>query len=198
MIYTSALPLGDSYKPEYLEYHGILPLKLVDGELQVAVSREPTREVLDDLESAFGAPVVTRTISEHELSESVRAVFGAEQTTQSLVRSLDGESALGPERESSVPEAHTQDLINQPPVVRYVNLLIREAYEAGASDIHVESTALGAAVRFRLDGVMVSSTAPPDSIYDSVVSRLKLIADLDLADRSRASRDSSRHHARSR
>jgi general secretion pathway protein E len=67
--------------------------------------------------------------------------------------------------------------------VRYVNLLIREAYEARASDIHVEATDDGPRVRFRVDGVLTAATAPPRSIHAAVVSRQKLIADLDIAER---------------
>jgi general secretion pathway protein E len=101
-----------------------------------------------------------------------------------LVRALDLEQpfADGSAR-GDAPEADARDLANQPPVVRYVNLLVREAYEARASDIHVEAALEGPLVRFRIDGVLTEATAPPRMMQAAVLSRLKLIADLDIAER---------------
>jgi general secretion pathway protein E len=76
-------------------------------------------------------------------------------------------------------------LANQPPVVRFVNLLIREAYDAGASDIHLESMRDGLTTRFRIDGVLQHALDPPASMDRAVVSRVKLLAELDIAERRR-------------
>jgi general secretion pathway protein E len=77
-------------------------------------------------------------------------------------------------------------LANQPPVIRYVNLLVRDAVEARASDIHLESGASGTlAARFRIDGVLqpASTASPPQPA--AVLSRVKLLAELDTAERRR-------------
>src|SRR5690606_38166606 len=97
------------------------------------------------------------------------------------VRSLDLDDAV-PSRGEGL-EADARNIASQPPAVRYVNLLIREAFESRASDIHVEGTDEGPLVRFRIDGVLVPATAPPRAIQAAVVSRLKLIADLDIAEK---------------
>jgi len=186
MLYTTSLPVTDSYEPEYLEYHGVLPLDVVDGRLRVAAARDPGTEVLDDLARVFGAPVALVEADGEALADSVRTIFSAAQSTDALVRSLDLDQPIERGAEGEIaPEADARDLANQPPVVRYVNLLIREAFEARASDIHVETTPVGPRVRFRIDGVLVGATAPPASIHPAVVSRLKLIADLDIAERRR-------------
>src|SRR5206468_2675822 len=78
-----------------------------------------------------------------------------------------------------------RDVANQPPVVRYVNLLIREAYDAGASDIHLESTRAGLRARFRIDGILLPGIDPPPRLDAAVVSRVKLLAGLDIAERRR-------------
>jgi type II secretory ATPase GspE/PulE/Tfp pilus assembly ATPase PilB-like protein len=67
--------------------------------------------------------------------------------------------------------------------VKFVNLLIREAHEARASDIHLESTQHGMRVRLRVDGVLTDAPAPPNGKQAAVVSRVKLLADLDIAER---------------
>jgi general secretion pathway protein E len=81
--------------------------------------------------------------------------------------------------------ADVRDLATQPPVVRYVNLLVRDAYDAGASDIHLEATRQGLSARFRLDGVLSAAPEPPAHLHHAVVSRIKLLADLDIAERRR-------------
>jgi general secretion pathway protein E len=181
MNLTSSLPLTESFRPEYLEYYGILPLDVVDGRLRVAAVGTPSQEVLEDLEQTFRAPAELVEASADDLVAAVRAAFSAAQSTHALVRSLDPTAATIDE--AVAVEADARDLANQPPVVRYVNLLIREAFEGRASDIHVEATDQGPAVRFRIDGALTAATAPPRSIQAAVVSRLKLIADLDIAER---------------
>src|SRR6266702_2899449 len=91
---------------------------------------------------------------------------------------------LGPAADAGDDQlADARDLANQPPVVRFVNLLIREAHDARASDIHLESTREGLRVRFRLDGVLVDVPSPPRGLQAAVVSRIKLLAELDIAER---------------
>jgi general secretion pathway protein E len=70
-------------------------------------------------------------------------------------------------------------------VIRYVNLLVRDAYDASASDIHLEATRTGLAARFRVDGVLVAAPEPPSHLQLAVVSRIKLLAELDIAERRR-------------
>src|SRR6185436_10831968 len=81
--------------------------------------------------------------------------------------------------------ADVRDLANQPPVIRYVNLLVRDAYDIGASDIHLEATRSGLSARFRLDGVLIPAPEPPGHLHHAVVSRIKLLAELDIAERRR-------------
>ena len=81
--------------------------------------------------------------------------------------------------------ADLRELSSQPPVIRYVNLLLREAYDARASDVHLEATRGGLIARFRLDGALVAAPEPPRQMQQAVVSRLKAIAELDIAERRR-------------
>jgi general secretion pathway protein E len=148
----------------------------------VAVSGDPAIEVLDDLEITYGLPLDLVPVPAEDLVEGVRRAFAAAESVVQLVRDLDG--AFGTEGElGGSPLADARDLANQPPVVRFVNLLIREAHEARASDIHLESTRDGLRVRFRLDGVLQDVPNPPKGLQAAVVSRVKLLAELDIAER---------------
>jgi type IV pilus assembly protein PilB len=78
-----------------------------------------------------------------------------------------------------------RDLASQPPVIRYVNFLVRDAVDCRASDIHLEAAKGGLAVRYRIDGVLSPAPEPPSDLQQAVVSRIKLVADLDIAERRR-------------
>jgi general secretion pathway protein E len=165
-----------------LEFNGILPLEIADGRVRVAITGDPALEVLDDLERSFAAPLQLVPVSREELQDAIRRTYAAAESVVELVRDLDG--VLGPESESGEAGfVDARDLANQAPVIRFVNLLIREAHDARASDIHLESARDGLRARFRIDGVLTEIPSPPKALQAAVVSRVKLLADLDIAER---------------
>ncbi len=179
---VSKLPLHESFETAYLEYWGILPLEVGGDRVRVAVTGEPAREVLEDLEASFGVPVELVPVSKDDLLDGIRRTFAASESVLELVKDLDGE--LAPMTDAGTDQmADARDLANQPPVIRFVNLLIREAYEARASDIHLEATRTGLVARFRVDGVLTELPSPPKGLQAAVVSRIKLLAELDIAER---------------
>ncbi len=178
----SRLRLPDSFEAGYLEHNGILPLEMADGRLRVAVSGEPAVEVLDDLELSFRLPLELVAVSSEDLHEGIRRAFAAAESVVELVRDLGAEEGVAVEG-ADQPLADARDLANQPPVVRFVNLLIREAHDARASDIHLEATRDGLLARFRVDGMLHEVPSPPRGLQAAVVSRVKLLAELDIAER---------------
>jgi general secretion pathway protein E len=178
----SRLPLTESFEATYLEFNGVLPLETTDTHLRVAVTGDPAPEVLDDLELSFGVPLEIVPVSREALVDGVRRAFAAAESVIELVRDLGAELGSGGET-SDAPYSDARDLANQPPVIKFVNLLIREAHSARASDIHLESTRDGLRSRFRVDGVLMDVPSPPKGLQGAVVSRVKLMADLDIAER---------------
>src|SRR5712664_1634329 len=178
----SKLPLPESFEAQYLEYNGILPMEIAEDRLKVAVSGEPAVEVLDDLEISFGLKLDLFPVTRDELNDGIRHAFAVAESVLELVRDLDGVVGVVGEG-GEAPLADARDLANQPPVIRFVNLLIREAHDARASDIHLESTREGLRARFRIDGVLMDVPSPPKGLQAAVVSRVKLLAELDIAER---------------
>src|SRR5439155_10957122 len=121
----SKLPLPDSFESGYLEFNGILPLELTDDHLRVAVAGEPAVEVLDDLEVSFGVALELVPVSRDELLDGIRRAYAAAESVVELVRDLDAEVG-GRTEGGDATVADARDLANQPPVIRFVNLLIRE------------------------------------------------------------------------
>jgi len=167
---------------DYLVHHRVCPIALTaDGTL--VVSAAPTAlldDAVDDLALVYDRPVIVREESEAEIDRSIERLSAAHP---------DEGMGFALER-SSIDAADdgttdVRDLANQPPVVRYVNLLVHEAYEAGASDVHLEATKHGLVARVRLDGVLVPTQEPAPALAHAVVSRIKLLAELDIAERRR-------------
>ena len=187
-VLNSQLQLPGCFEACYLEYNRILPLETTDTHLRVAVCGEPDPDVIAGLEREFARPVELVPVAEEELADGIRRAYAAAESMVEVVNDLrenDGFST-GDDREL----ADARDLASQPPVVKYVNLLIKEAHDARASDIHLESTPQGLRARFRVDGVLADAPAPPQQAQGAIVSRLKLLAELDIAER-RAPQDGS-------
>jgi general secretion pathway protein E len=176
------LPIAEAFASEYLEYYRMLPLELANGQMRVAVAGEPHAQAIEDLHVTYGVPIEVVPVSEEELLEAIRRTFAAAESVVELVRDLNVEpDAAGDTGDDGMTDV--RDLANQPPVIRFVNLLIREAHDALASDIHLEATHEGLRVRLRIDGVLTELPSPPRALQAAVVSRVKLLAELDIAER---------------
>jgi general secretion pathway protein E len=176
------LPIVETFEAGYLEQWRILPLEIAGDRLRVAVAGEAAAEVLQDLEQSYGMPLELVPVAQEELLESIRRTFAASESVVELIKDMGAD--LGPAADAGDDQlADARDLANQPPVIRFVNLLIREAHDARASDIHLESTREGLSARFRVDGVLSELPSPPKGLQAAVVSRIKLLAELDIAER---------------
>ena len=170
--------LADGLSRDYLIHHRVCPVRIAeDGRVVVAAAPDAlVDDALDDIAFSYRRPAVAE---EHPSEEVERLI---ERLTTASERLVELERIEGTEDELA---ADVRDLANQPPIVRYVNLLVRDAYEAGASDIHLEATRSGLSARFRLDGVLAPAPEPPGEMHHAVVSRIKLLAELDIAERRR-------------
>jgi type II secretory ATPase GspE/PulE/Tfp pilus assembly ATPase PilB-like protein len=160
----------------------MLPLELGPETLRVAVAGDPNPDVLDDLRRSYGKELELVPVEPEAIIDAIRLAFAGCESVVELVRDLDAEAlGLPPGTDESLTDL--RDLANQPPVVRYVNLLLREANQARASDVHLEATREGLRVRLRIDGVLSEMAGPPGSMHAAIVSRIKLLAELDIAER---------------
>ncbi|MBL8989670.1 MAG: type II/IV secretion system protein [Gemmatimonadetes bacterium] len=183
----SKLQLGTAFREEYLAFYGFLPLELEGGQLRVAFAGTPNADALADLRETFAADLDLIEVPPGELQAAIQLAFGQNESIIELVRGLDAAGEAG-ETRGDRGVTDIRSLANEPPVVRFVNTLIREAHGARASDIHLEATGNGLRARLRIDGVLADLPSPPRPLEAGIVSRLKLLAELDIADR-RAAQD---------
>ena len=185
-VATSHCPAGlwlaDGVSREYLLQHRLCPKERRGEVVVVAVGAsaapDAVEDGLDDLAFAYDGPVVAEAATDDELERLIERLTSGEERRIELARAGAGVDA-------DELTADVRDLANQPPVVRYVNLLVRDAHDARASDIHLESTRSGLAARFRIDGVLGAAPEAPASLHHAVISRVKLLAELDIAERRR-------------
>ena len=173
----STLTLASGLTRDYLLHHRLCP-KTIDanGSLVLAATADALREGAEDIAFAYRLPVVYETVDSAELERLVERLTTRAERSVELARIDTSSDDLATD---------VRDLANQPPVIRYVNLLVRDAYDASASDIHLEATRTGLAARFRVDGVLAPAPEPPSHLHHAVISRIKLLAELDIAERRR-------------
>ena len=172
---SNRLRLHEALSREFLLHHGVCPREIADdGALVVATGPNPLEEAFDDLKQLYGRPLRTISATPAELEQLVERL-ATESEHELALLSADAMDAT----------TDVRDLANQPPVIRYVNMLLREAYDVTASDIHLEATPAGTLARFRIDGTLVAAPAPPPQLQHGIVSRIKLLAELDIAERRR-------------
>ena len=107
-------------------------------------------------------------------------VTEAMRTAEALIATFRGDGAMA---DQEIPLDDLVSRANEAPVVRLVNLLLLEALDARASDIHIEGYARNLRVRYRVDGILRDVPSPPVHLMPAVISRLKIMAELDIAER---------------
>ncbi|MCX5762398.1 MAG: GspE/PulE family protein [Gemmatimonadetes bacterium] len=182
MDLSALVSVSPALTAAYLEHHGVLPLAVHDGVLRVASWHDaPAPQALDDLALLCWARVALERGDEASLRRAIQRVYGSGPTAQGMIDSLAAGDAV------AMPEMRALDDLlaqaNEAPVVRLVNLLLLEALQARASDVHLETYAGSLRVRYRVDGVLQEAPSPPVQLAAAVVSRLKIMAELDIAER---------------
>jgi len=163
---------------EFARRTGVLPLAHEDGELLVAVSVRQAGdiELKDDLSRLTRSRVRFAIAGRADIEARINQVYRAEGELTDIT------SDLAPDDEVDDLSSLTE-VSDEAPVVRFVNLLINQAINDRASDIHIEPTERDMRVRYRIDGVLHDAHRSPKSIQNGVISRLKIMAEMNIAER---------------
>ena len=179
---AAAGPLAQRLSPKYLVEHGLLPVGVSEtGELLVAAEERPDPAVIDELCWVYGRRVKLVAAPAAEIHAAILSAQ-SESTSEAQATDLRGNDlVLLAEEEQTIADLRT--LANQAPVIKLVNVMILEALRARASDIHLEATPEGLRVRYRIDGVLHDISHPPRQYQGAVLSRIKIMASLNIAER---------------
>ncbi len=176
--YPDAPALEDQVSPEFLKQFNIVPLCETPEQVVVAMSDPLDAYALDAIRLATGKRVSAQVGVISHIEEAIRRQYanGADSMAQ-IVDDIEG-------GEPDLDDAeHLRDLASEAPIVRLVNLIIARALRLGASDIHVEPFENQLTVRYRVDGVLMNVEAPPSHSSAAVISRIKVMANLNIAER---------------
>jgi general secretion pathway protein E len=175
--------MSDVLTPEYLTEQRLIPLAREADRVIVGYAGHADAQAVAELALLLDAPVELRELSEEVVLQAIEASYRRDEgTAAELIAGLEGaEGARGDD--DTLVTHDLAELASQAPVIRLVNLLLAEAVETAASDVHLESEGRGLRVRYRVDGVLQDAPAPPPHLRAAVVSRLKIMAELDIAER---------------
>jgi type IV pilus assembly protein PilB len=169
---------------EFLEAHIVLPLFKVHDVLTVAVSEPTNVFLIDEIERISGCRVQVVCSTTKDIKATLQTYLPAANVF--VIDDIIDEQGL---EEFTLIENITQDISNleevagQSPVVKVVNYLLYNAVRENASDIHIEPGDKRLRIRYRVDGKLYEKMRPPYQMHPAIVSRIKIMAELDIAQR---------------
>src|SRR5213596_3111593 len=158
-----------------------LPYALSDGTLKVAVADPGNIQGIDELRLATRHPLELGVASREDILAEIRRLARASEAFGA--RAAIDEELAATEEEEEADDLEVDDGISDAPLVRLVNSVIFQAAEDGASDVHFEPQEDSLLVRFRIDGVLQEVQRIPKRMTPGVLTRLKVLAKLDIAER---------------
>jgi general secretion pathway protein E len=179
---TEAVPLG-TMNLKFLKHTKVLPLSQTNGSLTVAMADPADYYTIQALEMATGLSIEPRLARERDILEGLEAAYGSGKAAADAGAADGDGTELEFLSDDEEDVDHLRDLASEAPVIRLVNVLISRAVEQRASDIHIEPFENELKVRYRIDGVLHDVETPPRRLQAAIVSRIKIMAKLNIAER---------------
>ncbi|MBI3832511.1 MAG: Flp pilus assembly complex ATPase component TadA [Planctomycetes bacterium] len=174
---------------EQCKSYQVLPISKLGKILTVAVANPFDVLILDDVKIVTGCEIVPVISTDVALKKAIKNAFTEEvDTGEQMDQLLSGTDSTGDLQLTEAAEDDELDLSADlksegSPVVKLVNLLIMQAIEQKASDIHIEPFERKLRVRYRIDGACQEAVSPPKKLHPAIVSRIKIMASMDIAER---------------
>jgi general secretion pathway protein E len=170
-----AAPEVDRLSHRFLRQVRAFPIAVADSTITLAMADPLDFETIAAVRSFSGFEVQPMLVAEQEVLDAIEKHYGESDQEGMPTEGLDADAVADLE--------HLRDMASEAPVIRLVNAMIASAIEMRASDIHIEPFEKEFRVRYRIDGVLYSQEAPPRELKAAVISRLKLMAKLNIAER---------------
>ena len=178
--FPSSVPVLKNVSAKYLRQVRVCPINLEGTTLTVASADPLNTLITDELRQVTGLNVKIVVSPAVAITEALdRTYDGAATPLQRIVEGMEDEG--GPEGDEDVN--HLRDMAFEAPVVRLVNLLVENAISSEASDIHIEPFEDTLRIRYRIDGILYEQEAPPRRLQAAVTSRIKIMAEMNIAER---------------
>jgi general secretion pathway protein E len=182
--YPEAPPMNGRFSVKFMKNYRFFPFSQEGDSLKLVMADPEDKSVIEEIGMLTGLEIIPYRGDEGEILEAIDRFYGEGATT---IRKIMEDMEEGEEEASEVvPEQdvdHLREVASEAPVIRMVNLLISRAVEAGASDIHFEPFEDRLIVRNRIDGILHEVEAPPKRLQPAVISRVKIMARMNIAER---------------
>lgn len=169
---------------EFCRRHTLLPLSRHGQTLVIAVADPSNFSAIDDLKFLTNLNIELRITSESAIKAALEKLFDQSNELDHFLGDFSEEVEVSlDDEEEELDISALQEATEDAPVVRLVNAILSDAIRRNASDIHIEPYEKSFRVRFRIDGVLYEVMKPPLKLKNAIVSRLKIMAHLDIAER---------------
>jgi general secretion pathway protein E len=166
--------LPDTLRPRFLRDARLVPVALTEGRLRIAMADPFDRFAQAATQAATGLPVDVAVALPLDLEAALDRLYPADAAAPGVT---EAEAPVEDDTE------RLKDMASEAPVIRLVNLIIGRAVETRASDIHIEPFEARLRVRYRYDGMLHEAEEPPAALAAAIISRIKIMARLDIAER---------------
>jgi general secretion pathway protein E len=165
----------EGLSPRFMRQSRFFPLAVQNSTLTIAMADPLDFETIAAVRAFSGLKIQTALAFEQDVLDAIDKHYG-----EAAKQASDADSDAA---QASEDLEHLRDMASEAPVIRLVNAMIAQAIEQRASDIHIEPFEKEFRVRFRVDGVLFNQEAPPRELKSAIISRLKLMAKLNIAER---------------
>ncbi|MBI1336809.1 MAG: type II/IV secretion system protein [Phycisphaera sp.] len=172
---------------DFCTANGVLPLRTAADRVVLGITRPDNLFIIDEVRHKLGQPVKPVVVA---MGQVVKAAQTLREETSEETGDVDVDEIIGGVEEEDVELVQTKEeeldlerMAGESPVIRLVNYLIFNAVKEGASDIHIEPSEKKLVIRYRIDGVLFEQMTPPHQMHAAIISRLKVMSNLDISER---------------
>ncbi len=176
-----------SISPSLAQMHQVFPLGVFGSTVRIAAVDPFNSEVLDQLARTIKKDVQLVIADPTEVAKAISSHYAAsKESVSDVLKEIGADGAIAQEMEeikSGKADNALNELVNETPIVKFVNLVLFQAVQDRASDIHFEPFEDEFKIRYRVDGALYEMAPPPKNLALPVISRLKVMANLDISER---------------
>ena len=169
---------------DFCKTQGILPLRTAGGRLVLGVVNPNNLAIIDEVRMKLGLSIKAVVICRDQIAgalEGLREEETEDVNVDDIIGNVDEDDVEVVETKQE--EVDLEKMAGESPVIKLVNYIIFNAVKEGASDIHIEPSEKKLTIRYRIDGILFESMNPPHSMQAAMISRLKIMANLDISER---------------
>jgi type IV pilus assembly protein PilB len=172
----------DLVPEELARKHELIPALKIGTRLTCVMVDPWNIFALDEVRSRTNLVIEPAVATEKEIMKAIDQHYGAKGSMEDIIKSID-EEKLGIKKGRDLDAKKLEGIVEEPVVIRLVNMIVMKAIREGASDIHIEPEEETLKTRFRVDGMLYEVSSPPKHLQLAIISRIKIMATLDIAER---------------